>query len=55
MGTSLAASRSVRVKAVVVRRYGSPDVLELTDIAAPVPADDEVLVRIHSSSVCFGD
>jgi NADPH:quinone reductase-like Zn-dependent oxidoreductase len=44
-----------RVKAVVVRRYGSPDVLELTDIPAPVPADDEVLVRIHSSSVCFGD
>jgi NADPH:quinone reductase-like Zn-dependent oxidoreductase len=30
-------------------------VLELTDIPAPVPADDEVLVRIHSSSVCFGD
>ena len=36
-------------------RYGSPDVLELTDIPAPVPADDEVLVRIHASSVCFGD
>ena len=29
--------------------------LELTDIPAPVPADDEVLVRIRSSSVCFGD
>ena len=43
------------MKAAVVTRYGSPDVLELTDIPAPVPADDEVLVRIHSSSVCFGD
>ena len=43
------------VKAVVMRRYGSPDVLELTDIPAPIPADDEVLVRIHSSSVCYGD
>src|SRR5688572_33162603 len=38
-----------------MRRYGGPDVLELTDIPAPVPADDEVLVRIHSSSVCYGD
>jgi D-arabinose 1-dehydrogenase-like Zn-dependent alcohol dehydrogenase len=44
-----------RVKAAIVRRYGSPDVLELTDIPAPIAADDEVLVRIHSSSVCFGD
>src|SRR5262245_58888629 len=44
-----------RVKAAVVSRYGSPDVLELRDIPAPVPADDEVLVRIHASSVCFGD
>lgn len=29
--------------------------LELTDVPAPLPADDEVLVRIHASSVCFGD
>lgn len=43
------------MKAAIVRRYGSPDVLELTDIPVPVPADDEVLVRIHASSVCYGD
>lgn len=43
------------MKAVVVRRYGDPEVLELTDVPAPVPADNEVLVRIHSSSVCYGD
>lgn len=29
--------------------------LEVVDIPAPVPADDEVLVRIHASSVCYGD
>src|SRR5262245_34100809 len=45
----------IRVKAATLTRYGSPDVLEVTDIPAPIPADDEVLVRIHSSSVCFGD
>jgi NADPH:quinone reductase-like Zn-dependent oxidoreductase len=43
------------MKAVVIRRYGDPDVLELTDVPVPVPADTEVLVRIHSSSVCYGD
>ena len=43
------------MKAAVVRRYGSPDVLELTDVPTPVPADDEVLVRIRASSVCYGD
>lgn len=29
--------------------------LELTEIPVPVPADDEMLVRIHASSVCYGD
>ncbi len=43
------------MKAVVVQRYGDPDVLELTDVPAPVPADNEVLIRIRSSSVCYGD
>jgi NADPH:quinone reductase-like Zn-dependent oxidoreductase len=39
------------MKAIVHHEYGSPDVLELVDIAKPVPSDDEVLVRIHASSV----
>jgi NADPH:quinone reductase-like Zn-dependent oxidoreductase len=39
------------VKAIVRDRYGSPDVLELTDIDKPEPADDEVLVRVHAASV----
>jgi len=45
----------IRVRAAVVTRYGNPDVLELMDIPAPVPAEDEVLVRIQASSVCYGD
>ena len=31
--------------------YGSPDVLELTDIDKPVVKDDEVLVRVHAAAV----
>ena len=37
--------------AVLYRRYGSPDVLELAEIDKPVPADDEVLVRVRATSV----
>ncbi|MEV4246762.1 NAD(P)-dependent alcohol dehydrogenase [Streptosporangium canum] len=39
------------MKAFVLRSYGSPDVLELTDIDKPVPGDDEVLVRVRATSV----
>jgi NADPH:quinone reductase-like Zn-dependent oxidoreductase len=39
------------MKAFVLRRYGSPEVLELTDTETPVPADDEVLVRVRATSV----
>ena len=43
------------MKAAVVTRYGPPEVLEIRDVPAPVPGDDEVLVRVHASSVCYGD
>ena len=33
------------MKAIVYGTYGSPDVLELTDIDQPVVRDDQVLVR----------
>jgi NADPH:quinone reductase-like Zn-dependent oxidoreductase len=39
------------MKAIVHHEYGSPDVLELVDVDKPVPADNEVLVRIRASSV----
>jgi NADPH:quinone reductase-like Zn-dependent oxidoreductase len=40
------------MKAIVRRAYGlPPDVLELVDVDKPVPADDEVLVRVRASSV----
>jgi NADPH:quinone reductase-like Zn-dependent oxidoreductase len=39
------------LKAIVRDTYGSPDVLELTDIDKPEPGDDEVLLRVHAASV----
>ena len=39
------------MKAIVYRRYGSPDVLELQDVAKPIPGDDQVLVCVKAVSV----
>lgn len=39
------------MKAIVYTRYGTPDVLKLTEIAKPVPQDHEVLVRVHAVSL----
>lgn len=39
------------MKAVVFTRYGLPDVLELTEVEKPVPKDDEVLIRVHATSL----
>ena len=39
------------MKAFVLRSYGSADRLELTELDKPVPADDEVLVRVRATSV----
>ncbi|MCX6373585.1 MAG: NAD(P)-dependent alcohol dehydrogenase [Actinobacteria bacterium] len=39
------------MKASVHTRYGSPDVLRLVEVDRPVPKDDEVLIRVHATSV----
>ncbi len=39
------------MRAVVYDRYGPPEVQRLEDVARPVPKEDEVLVRIHATTV----
>lgn len=43
------------MKAISHSRYGSPDVLEPVELPKPTPKPDEVLVRIHATSVTSGD
>src|SRR6185503_1584845 len=43
------------MKAIVQVRYGSTDVLRLTDIDKPVPRNDEVRIRVHAAAVNIGD
>ena len=39
------------MKAIIHERYGRPNVLELREVDKPVLEDDQVLVRVHASSV----
>lgn len=43
------------MKAIVHEKYGSPDVLHLTEIEKPAPTDDEVLIKIYAVSVNGSD
>ncbi len=45
------AANTPLMRAIVHRCYGTPDVVRLEDTAKPVPADDEVLVRVHAASI----
>jgi len=39
------------MKAAVITRYGSPDVVKILDAPKPTPAADEVLIRVHAATV----
>lgn len=43
------------MKAILQHRYGGSEVLELGEVEAPVPGDDEVLIRIDAVAVSAGD
>ena len=43
------------MKAIVYRRYGSPDVLEIDEVDKPTPGDDEILIGVRAAEATKAD
>ncbi|WP_448003482.1 NAD(P)-dependent alcohol dehydrogenase [Agromyces bauzanensis] len=46
---------ATRMRAAVLRRFGGPEVVQVEEVPKPVPRADEVLIRVHASTVSIAD
>lgn len=46
---------NLRMKGIVVHKFGGPDVLEYTEIPVPTPREDQVLIQVEGASVNYAD